>query len=120
FVLRLQVALTNCKVNNKSDETCSVPRGVDVMGYHDRGDIPNYWAYADNFVLQDRMFAQTVSWSLPAHLFMVSGWSANCKTYDNPFTCENDIALLPRETVIRTVSKAATRVQLMMGLQWLT
>ena len=29
---------------------------LDVMGYHDGGDIPNYWAWAQNFVLQDRMF----------------------------------------------------------------
>src|SRR4029077_13179161 len=113
FVLRLQVALTNCKVNNKSDETCSVPRGVDVIGYHDRGDIPNYWAYADNFVLQDRMFPQTVSWSLPAHLFMVSGWSANCKTYDDPFSCENNIDLLPHQTVTRQVMAGVARVQQM-------
>src|SRR5437588_6714095 len=25
----------------------------DVMGYHDGGDIPNYWKYAHDFVLQD-------------------------------------------------------------------
>ena len=28
----------------------------DVMGYHTDAEIPNYWAYATNFVLQDRMF----------------------------------------------------------------
>jgi hypothetical protein len=27
----------------------------DVMGYHDAREIPNYWAYARNFVLQDRI-----------------------------------------------------------------
>ena len=26
------------------------------MGYHDDREIPNYWAYASNFVLQDHMF----------------------------------------------------------------
>ena len=26
------------------------------MGYHDAREIPNYWAYAEHFVLQDRMF----------------------------------------------------------------
>ena len=30
--------------------------GRDVMGYHDAREIPNYWAYARNFVLQDHMF----------------------------------------------------------------
>ena len=28
----------------------------DVMGYHDAREIPNYWAYARDFVLQDHMF----------------------------------------------------------------
>ena len=50
------------------------------MGYHDRREIPNYWAYARNFVLQDHMFQPDTSWSLPAHLFMVSEWSARCRT----------------------------------------
>lgn len=66
------------------------PKGQpDVMSYHDRGEIPNYWKYADQFVLQDRMFAPTDSWTLPAHLFLVSAWSAICKT-NNPMSCEND------------------------------
>ena len=50
----------------------------DVMGYHDAREIPNYWAYAQHFVLQDHMFEPNASWSLPAHLFMVSEWSARC------------------------------------------
>ena len=29
---------------------------ADVMGYHDAREIPNYWTYAKNFVLQDNMF----------------------------------------------------------------
>ena len=54
------------------------------MGYHDAREIPNYWAYARNFVLQDHMFEPNASWSLPAHLFMVSGWSAKCSTQGRP------------------------------------
>ncbi len=61
----------------------------DVMGYHDRREIPNYWKYADEFVLQDRMFEPVASWSLPAHLFMVSAWCARCPTPD-PMKCIND------------------------------
>jgi phospholipase C len=59
----------------------------DVMGYHDGQDIPNYWAYARNFVLQDHMFEPNASWSLPAHLFMVSEWSARCARAGDPMTC---------------------------------
>ena len=47
-------------------------RQPDVMGFHTRAEIPNYWAYADHFVLQDRMFAPSDSWTLPAHLFLTS------------------------------------------------
>src|SRR5262249_52049905 len=51
---------------------------ADAVGYHDGRDIPNYWAYARDFVLQDHMFEPNASWSLPAHLFLVSEWSARC------------------------------------------
>jgi phospholipase C len=49
-----------------------------VMGYKLRADIPNYWSYADNFVLQDHMYEPVGSWSGPSHLSLVSGWSATC------------------------------------------
>jgi len=42
------------------------------VGYHDAREIPNYWDYAKNFVLQDHMFEPTASWSLPEPLFQVS------------------------------------------------
>jgi phospholipase C len=62
-------------------------RCVDVMGYHDAREIPNYWTYANDFVLQDHMFEPNASWSLPQHLFMVSEWSATCADPNNPFSC---------------------------------
>ena len=61
------------------------------MGYHDQREIPNYWAYATNFVLQDHMFEPNASWSLPEHLFMVSEWSAKCSQVDNPMSCINEL-----------------------------
>jgi phospholipase C len=61
------------------------------MGYHDAREIPNYWAYARNFVLQDHMFQPDTSWSLPAHLFMVSEWSARCRPHAGPRGCVNAI-----------------------------
>jgi phospholipase C len=73
-----------------------------VMGYHTDAELPNYWAYARNFVLQDRMFEPVSSWSLPAHLYMVSGWSASCSRIDDPSSCkpnrrEFDDLDLPRD-----------------------
>lgn len=61
----------------------------DVMGYHTGADIPNYWAYAKNFVLQDHMFQPNSSWSLPQHLYMVSEWSAICSKQADPMSCKN-------------------------------
>jgi phospholipase C len=61
----------------------------DVMGYKDAREIPNYWAYAKSFVLQDHMFQPDASWSLPDHLFMVSGWSARCRRRGVAMSCVN-------------------------------
>src|SRR5581483_5457561 len=47
---------------------CIANLSVDMMGYHDAREIPNYWAYARHYVLQDHMFEPNASWSLPAHL----------------------------------------------------
>jgi phospholipase C len=73
---------------NPNDPGCALKRKTDVMGYHDAREIPNYWAYAQNFVLQDHMFEPNASWSLPAHLFMVSEWSAKCSS-SAPSSCVN-------------------------------
>ena len=78
-----------CKAN-PNDPICSQrATNPDVMGYHDGRDIPNYWAYARNFVLQDHMFKPNASWSLPAHLFMVSEWSARSSRPGDPMSCVN-------------------------------
>jgi phospholipase C len=80
---------TTCNAPGKPP--CSPTGPTDVMGYHDQREIPNYWAYATNFVLQDHMFEPNASWSLPEHLFMVSEWSARCSQVDNPMSCTNDL-----------------------------
>jgi phospholipase C len=81
---------------------------TDVIGYHDGGDIPNYWAYARNYVLQDHMFQPNNSWSLPQHLFMVSEWSARCVVPGQPMSCTNAVqnpALTPDFAQGRLVRK---------------
>ena len=68
------------------------PNGTpDVMGFHTASEIPNYWAYAEHFLLQDRMFAPTDSWTLPSHLYLVSGWSATCTDLSQPSSCHSDL-----------------------------
>jgi phospholipase C len=76
-----------CNQGAQAQQGGSTGQCVDVMGYHDAREIPNYWSYANNFVLQDHMFEPNASWSLPQHLFMVSGWSASCTNPYNPFSC---------------------------------
>jgi phospholipase C len=71
-----------------NDPSCGSAQ-VDVMGYHDDREIPNYWAYARNFVLQDNIFEPNASWSLPEHLFLISEWSARCMRQGDPMSCIN-------------------------------
>lgn len=67
------------------------PQGQpDVMGYHTGRELPIYWKYARTFTLHDRMFAPTDSWTLPAHLFLVSAWSATCTDLEDPMSCSSD------------------------------
>jgi phospholipase C len=90
FIRALQRA-RGCKHENDPDCVFATTRlrdGGDVMGYHTQSDIPNYWTYAHDFVLQDHMFEPSTSWSLPAHLFEVSEWSARCASHD-PSSCRN-------------------------------
>jgi phospholipase C len=69
--------------------TSSTSKCVDVMGYHDAREIPNYWRYAQDYVLQDNMFEPNASWSLPEHLYQVSEWSAFCTNPLEPYSCTN-------------------------------
>jgi phospholipase C len=94
FVKMSELAQRNCA--DETDPNCSASKAVDVMGYHTQSDIPNYWKYAHDFVLQDHMFEPTASWSLPEHLFQVSGWSANCTQHDQPSSCTNALMPTPR------------------------
>ncbi len=66
---------------------CARSTSASVMGYHVASDIPNYWTWAKDFVLQDHMFSPVHSWSLPSHLFLISGWSATCSVRNDPMSC---------------------------------
>jgi len=91
FAVRARIAAHTC-VDSVNPECAGVRRSdgpPDAMGYHTGTDLPNYWTYAHDFVLQDHMFEPNASWSLPAHLFMVSEWSAKCTQHNNPSSCVN-------------------------------
>jgi phospholipase C len=90
FVAQARQSLRACEATFNPACGQAVGKRPDVMGYHTGADIPNYWTYARDFVLQDHMFQPNLSWSLPAHLYLVSEWSARCKNRD-PMSCRNAI-----------------------------
>ena len=65
-----------------------------TMGYYDRSDIPYYWDYADNYVLDDNFFSSELGPSFPNHLYIASGadgpvnstdsWVINGSIIENP------------------------------------
>jgi phospholipase C len=63
----------------------------DVMGYHTAKEIPNYWAYAKTYALQDHLFAPADSWTLPSHLYLVSAWSARCTVPKDGRSCRTNL-----------------------------
>jgi phospholipase C len=89
FIAQAEKAQTSCV--NADNPNCATGAAPDVMGYHDAHEIPNYWDYANNFVLQDHMFEPDSTWSLPQHLFMVSEWSATCVIPGVAMSCVNAI-----------------------------
>ena len=88
FIRQRDAARASCRVAN--DPACAGTRTPDVMGYHTAAEIPNYWTYARDFVLDDHMFEPVKSWSLPDHLYLVSAWSARCRNR-SPMSCVNNI-----------------------------
>jgi phospholipase C len=89
FIVNAEAGQEGCA--DPTDPSCSKGDLIDVMGYHTDAEIPNYWAYAKSFVLNDHMFQPNASWSFPQHLYMVSGWSARCSVADDPMTCVTEI-----------------------------
>src|ERR1700680_967548 len=64
--------------------------GTDAMSWHDSREIPNYWDYAQLYVLQDRLFESVQSYSLPAHLYMLAaqsgGYTGNNQAYPTSYS----------------------------------
>ncbi len=89
FIAQAQSGRRGCLI--PTDPACTNSANPDVMGYHTESDIPNYWTYAKDFVLQDHMFESNASWSLPAHLYLVSEWSAYCRKHNDPSSCTNTV-----------------------------
>ena len=90
-------AIDGGRMNGFNHMNASVPVGAnqnlygsDLSGYvyFTRSGIPNYWAYADRFVLADHFFTPMYGPTLPEHLYAVaaqSNWIVeNKQTVDHP------------------------------------
>jgi phospholipase C len=69
----------------------SDPNPDEVMGYHTCAEIPVYCDYAKQYTLADDNFSPSTSWSTIAHLYLVSGWSAQCSRTGDPMSCTSDL-----------------------------
>ncbi len=89
----------SCNPNPNNPKSCpQLKAGLarhDAVGYHTSDEIPNYWAYAANFSLQDHLFESVEDYSLLAHLYMISAWSAKCSSKTDPMSCSSALGLLP-------------------------
>ncbi len=92
FVAQAETGL-HCSGTNPNCSQCEGAEAAgcrEVMGYHDAREIPNYWSYAQNYVLQDQMYESDLSASQREHNAMVSEWNAKCPNGDvNPMDCVN-------------------------------
>ncbi len=77
--------------------------GEDMSGYtyFDRDGIPNYWKYADRFVLSDHFFTSMYGPTFPEHLYTVAAQSYgivdNKSTTDHPGNyCDDPTEYAPR------------------------
>src|SRR5581483_4895814 len=62
-----------------------------MQGGHDesdsqfhRSDIPNYWAYAQHFTLDDDFFSTIMGPSFPNHLFTIAAEDGNADSNPSP------------------------------------
>src|SRR6202035_5840521 len=54
FIAQAEKGRHHC--TDPNNPACTNSLHPDVMGYHVQSDIPNYWSYAQHFVLQDHLF----------------------------------------------------------------
>ena len=88
--------------NGKMDGFVAAEGSILTMGYYDSSDIPYYWDYANQYVLDDNFFSSLMGPSFPNHLYIASGtngpmsslpplclqtpckWILNGRIVDNP------------------------------------
>ena len=78
-----------------------VQNGEALTGYTSftRKGIPNYWSYAENFVLSDHTFSSMYGPTFPEHLYTVAAYAADIVDNKNPTGGEGGYCADPAEQV---------------------
>jgi phospholipase C len=79
----------------------TVTNGETMNGYTSftREGMPNYWAYADNFVLSDHTFSSMYGPTFPEHLYTVGAYAGDAVDNKNPIGGEGGYCADPEELV---------------------
>jgi phospholipase C len=89
----------SCVTNSEADpHRCDGYAIHDVMGFHTAAEIPNYWAYAQSYMLQDHLYEPVPGASDSSHLMMISEWSAKCPDLQNPMSCFSSLGAQARSS----------------------
>jgi phospholipase C len=74
-------------ISSQKDAKPNDTYGNNSLTQLQQSDIPNYWKYAQNYVLGDNMFSSLMGPSFPNHLYTVAAQSGGAN--DNPKTDKN-------------------------------
>jgi phospholipase C len=107
FVQQATLSSLFC-LSHPDNPKCIPYRQHDVMGFHTEAEIPNYWTYAQTYMLQDHLFEPVGQMSLGAHLMMISEWAAHCTDVFNPMSCITTTDPLPLMLNPRTQAPLTT------------
>jgi phospholipase C len=84
-----QLAIDNGRMDGFSRLSGAIQDGFDVaLTQYRRVEIPNYWAYAGHFTIDDHFFSTIAGASFPNHLVTIAGTNAN--TVNNPVNSVNN------------------------------
>jgi phospholipase C len=100
----------------KMDGFDQVTNGGSLNGYTSftRKGMPNYWAYADEFVLGDRMFSSMYGPTLPEHLYTIGAQAARVTGNKLQTTQPGGYCDDPGETVYRFAELTPKERQIVM------
>lgn len=74
-------------LHSKATPSATDPYANNSLTQFQQSDIPNYWTYAQNFVLGDNMFSSLMGPSFPNHLYTIAAQSGG--VINNPVTDKN-------------------------------